>query len=144
MPYTARKLIRRDSMRPPESTMTTPPKCEVKGDATRNLIQIRYRGHVAVAEMKACAEQVKALLPTVRPGFTILTDLSGLDSMELVCVPELSKMMEACKAKGVGTVVRIVPDPAKDIGFNILSVIHYRRGVHVITCQNAAEAERVL
>ena len=133
-----------DTRRPPESPMTTTPKCEVKGDAARNLIRISYRGHVAAAEMKACADQAKALLPSMRPGFTILTDLSGLDSMELVCVSELSKMMEACKAKGVGTVVRIVPDPAKDIGFNILSVIHYRRGVHVVTCQNTTEAERAI
>ena len=50
--------------------------------------------------------------------------------------------MDEFKAKGIGAVVRIVPDPAKDIGFNILSVVHYRRGVRVVTCQTAEEAER--
>jgi anti-anti-sigma regulatory factor len=124
--------------------MPSKPGSEVQGEAARNLIQIRYRGRVAAAEMKACADKVAALLPQMRPGFMILTDLSGLDSMELSCVAALTKMMDACKAKGVGTVVRIVPDPAKDIGFNILSVIHYRRGVKIVTCETAAEAARVL
>ena len=120
------------------------PKCEVLYDASRNIIRMSYRGHAAAAEMKAFAGKVRSLLPGVRKGFTVLTDLSGLDSMELDCVTDLTKMMDEFKAKGVDTVVRIVPDPAKDIGFNILSVVHYRRGVHVVTCQTAEEAERVL
>jgi hypothetical protein len=44
----------------------------------------------------------------------------------------------------VGTVVRIIPDPTKDIGLNILSVVHLRNGVRVLTLRDAAEAERVL
>ncbi|MFI5336228.1 MAG: hypothetical protein ACHQ5A_05570 [Opitutales bacterium] len=124
--------------------MPAAPVSEVLGDAARNLIQIRYRGHVRATEVKACAALVAKLLPQMRNGFTVLTDLSDLGTMELECVAELTRMMDVCKAKGVGTVVRIVPDPAKDIGFNILSVIHYRRGVHVVTCENAAEAQRAI
>ena len=120
------------------------PKCEVLYDAPRNIIRMWYRGHVAAAEMKAFAGKVRSLLPGVRKGFTVLTELSGLDSMELDCITDLTKMMDEFKAKGVGTVVRIVPDPAKDIGFNILSVVHYRRGVLVVTCHTAEEAERAL
>jgi hypothetical protein len=123
--------------------MEKEPECEVECDVSRNLIHVRYRGNVAAAEMKACAERVRKLLPQMRQGFTFLTDLSDLGSMELECVPDLAKLMDACKVKGIGTVVRIVPDPRRDIGFNILSIVHYRRGVRVITCQNAAEAERI-
>jgi len=105
---------------------------------------VRYRGHVAAAEMKAYSEKARNLLPQMRPGFTFLTDLSGLESMELECAAELTKTMDACRKKEIGTVIRIVPDPRKDIGFNILSIVHYRRGIRVITCQNAAEAEQAL
>ncbi len=80
----------------------------------------------------------------MRKGFTILTDLSGLDSMELDCVPYLTRLMDACREMGVATVVRIVPDPRKDIGLNILSIVHLKSGVRVVTCQNAEEAERVI
>jgi hypothetical protein len=41
-------------------------------------------------------------------------------------------------------VVRIIPDPSKDIGLNILSIVHYRGTVQVITCETALEAWRVL
>jgi hypothetical protein len=119
------------------------PECEVEADVPRNLIHVRYRGDVAAAQMKACSESVRKLLPQMRQGFIFLTDLSGLGSMQLDCVPELTKLMDACKARGIGTVVRIVPDPRRDIGFNILSIVHYRRGVRVVTCQNAAEAEQI-
>jgi hypothetical protein len=119
-------------------------ECEVTADVFRNLIRIRHLGHVTTTEMRACGEKVVSLLPQMSAGFTLLTDLSGLDSMELDCTGELGRMMDACKMKGVGTAMRIIPDQSKDVGFNILALTHYRSGVHVITCQTAAEAERML
>jgi hypothetical protein len=124
--------------------MTAKPAYEVRGDASLNLLEMRYHGHVTASEMKTCLQAVQAALPGMRPGFTVLTDLSGLDSMDLDCVPDLTKAMDAFKAKGVGTAVRIIPDPSKDIGFNILAIVHYRRGVKVVTCQTAEQAARAL
>ena len=124
--------------------MNKKPECEVIGDVSGNLIQIRHLGHVTATEMRACIEKVRRLLPEMRAGFTLLTDLSGLDSMELDCVADLGRMMDACKVKGIGVAVRIIPDQSKDIGLNILAQVHYRSGVRVITCQNAMEAERAL
>jgi hypothetical protein len=116
----------------------------IQGDISRNLIELRYRGRVTAAEVKAVHEEVLNLLPQMRQGFTLLADLSTLESMELDCVADITKIMDACNAAGIGTVVRIVPDPRKDIGLNILSIIHYRRGVHVLTFQNSAEAQRAI
>ncbi len=116
----------------------------VQGDISRNLIEVRYLGRVTAAEVKAVSEKVIELLPKMRQGFTFLADLSGLESMGLDCVADITKIMDACNAAGIGTVVRIVPDPRKDIGLKILSIIHYRRGVHVLTCQNSAEAEQLI
>jgi hypothetical protein len=94
--------------------------------------------------MKLGRAAVEALLPRTRPGFTVLTDLSALDSMDLDCVADLTKIMDLCRAHEIGTVVRVIPDPAKDIGFNILSIVHYRGGVRIVTCETLAEAERAL
>ena len=124
--------------------MDQKPKCEVEIDATRNLITVRYRGHIAAADMKAYSERVRGMLPLLRPGFTFLTDLSALEAMELDCAIELTRVMDACRTRGIGTVVRIIPDSSKDIGFNILSIIHLRRGVRVVTCQTAEQAERAM
>jgi hypothetical protein len=41
-------------------------------------------------------------------------------------------------------VVRVIPDPQKDIGLNILSLFHYRRRVRIVTCKTLAEAMKAL
>src|SRR5450432_287161 len=116
----------------------------IRGDSSRNLIEVRYGGYVTASVVKEVYKELMNLLPNMRQGFTFLADLSGLESMDLDCVADITKIMDAFNAAGIGTVVRIVPDPRKDIGLNILSIVHYRRGVHVLTFQNSAEAERAL
>jgi hypothetical protein len=122
----------------------TKPAIDIKTDGLPNLVRVCYFGHVTAIAMKAGLAEIESLLPKTRPGFTVLTDLSGLDSMDLDCVPHLTKIMDVCKAKGIGTAVRVIPDPDKDIGFNILSIIHYRSGVRIVTCETLADAERIV
>jgi hypothetical protein len=116
----------------------------VSADLSRNLIELRWRGRVFAAQAKLIAEKVMILLPQVRRGFTLVADHSNLESMDLDSVPHITKIMDACNAAGIGTVVRIVPDPRKDIGFNILAITHYGRGVHVLTFQSAEEAGKAI
>ena len=52
--------------------------------------------------------------------------------------------LELCDAKGVSLVVRVIPDPAKDIGMNILSLFHYRHRPRSVTCASMEEAARLL
>jgi anti-anti-sigma regulatory factor len=117
---------------------------QILTDAARNLATIRYFGKVTATEMQAAVTEIEGLLPQLQTGFTVLADLSGLESMDLDCVPHLTKIMDVSRARGIGTVVRVIPDPDKDIGLNILSIIHYRRGVQIVTCETLAEAERAL
>ena len=124
--------------------MTANDGFEIQQDLSRNLIQISWRGHVGVAESNAAGERVALLLPQMRRGFTLLADLSGLESMELDCAPGIARLMDTLRENGIGTVVRIVPDATKDIGLNILAIVHYRGTVQVITCHTAEEAGRVL
>jgi hypothetical protein len=41
-------------------------------------------------------------------------------------------------------VVRVIPDPRKDIGLNMLSLFHYRRGIRIVTCMTLEEATKTL
>ena len=52
--------------------------------------------------------------------------------------------MDMCNEKGVEMVVRLIPDPHKDIGLNIMSLFHYRRRVRLVTCETLAEAMKIL
>jgi hypothetical protein len=117
---------------------------EIQAEADKNLLRIRFCGHISPAAMQACLAQAEHHLPQLRPGFTLLTDLSPMVAMDLDCVSPLTQLMDRFRASGIRTVVRIVPEPDKDIGFKILSIIHYRRGVRIVTCETQAEAERAL
>jgi hypothetical protein len=124
--------------------MTANAGIEITADKVRNLICICFHGRVTAAAMKARVVDVEEFVGGLRLGFTVLTDLSDLEAMEVDCVESLTRMMDVFKIRGVDTVVRVIPDPAKDIGFNILSLTHYRGGVKVITCETMAEAQHVL
>ncbi len=124
--------------------MKLKPTFEIAIDAARNVSRLQYSGKVTAAHMPDCVAQITTLLPQLRAGFTVLVDLSGLDAMDIDCVPFLSTIMDFCRVQGVGTVIRVIPDPSKDIGLNILSLIHYRGQVHIITCDTVEEAEKLL
>jgi hypothetical protein len=122
----------------------TKPVFEVRIETVRNLLRVAYHGAVSATAAKAAVDQASALLLELRPGFSVLTDLTGLESMELECVPHLTRLMDLCTRRGIGTTLRVIPDPRKDIGLTILANIHYRTGIHIVTCQSLAEAEATL
>ena len=117
---------------------------KVESDKSRNLLRISFSKRVGPDEMKLCVEQVRAHLAKLPPGFRLLTDLSALESMDVGCVPHLEDSMDACNKSGVSKVVRVIPDPKKDIGLKILSIFHYRRRIKIMTCETLAEAMKIL
>jgi hypothetical protein len=117
---------------------------QVETDKAENLLKISYEQHVGPEDTKRVAERIPTLLADLRPGFRLLTDLSRLESMDLACAPFIKRMMDVCNKKGIEMVVRIIPDPHKDIGLNILSLFHYRRRVRIVTCGTLEEAVEAL
>jgi hypothetical protein len=117
---------------------------QVELDKSRNVLKLAYSRQVGPDEAQACQERIKVLLPELRPGFQLLSDLSSLEEMEIACVPYIRRIMELCKQGGVGRVVRVIPDPRKDIGLNILSLFHYPRNLPIATFETLAEATAAL
>ena len=113
-------------------------------DKPRNLLKIICAQRVRPEEAKRCADELPALLADLQPGFRLLGDFGGLESMDLGCAPHIARIMDLCNAKGVEMVVRVIPDPHKDIGLNIMSLFHYRRGLRIVTCGTLEEAMKVL
>ncbi len=111
---------------------------------SRNLLTIRYAGTVDAEQARRCAKECATAVQKLRPGFRVLSDLSGLEKMDLGCVPAIKQMMDLCDKGGVALVVRIIPDPHKDIGLNIMSLFHYRKRVRIITCERVEEAQTIL
>jgi hypothetical protein len=112
----------------------------VETDEAKRLIIISASGHVTKEEMKAAAAKLAVLVQEFAPGFSALTDFRWMESMDSSGAPHLAEMMEALGAKKVASVVRVVPDPHKDIGLNILSQFHYGPEVRIQTFQTLADA----
>ncbi len=117
---------------------------QVEAKPSAKLLKIRFTGHVDSDQAKECLEKVRSLLTEMKPGFRLLTDLTGLESMGVACAAYLKQTMDLCNDKGIEKVIRVIPDPRKDIGLQIMSLFHYGRGVRITRCEGLAEAEKVL
>jgi hypothetical protein len=99
-----------------------------------------YSQHIGAEEMRCCLGTVRDLMDNLKPGFFLLTDLSNLESMEASCALEIGAMMDLCSERGMSTVVRVIPDPNKDIGFELISRFHHDPQVKTRTHTSLAEA----
>jgi anti-anti-sigma regulatory factor len=113
-------------------------------DEAKNLLTVSYTGIVDAQQTARCAKECEIAVQKLRTGFRLMTDLSGLERMDPACVTSMKRMMDLCDKAGVELVVRVIPDPHKDIGLNILSLFHYRKQVRIVTCQTLDEARKVL
>jgi hypothetical protein len=116
----------------------------VTSNKSRQLLYVSYIGRVQPEEFQHGQEELKRQLKELSAGFRLLADFTPLESMKLDCEPELGRTMDMIGKAGVDLVVRVIPDPSKDLGINILTVFHYPHRPRVVTCQNLTEAARAL
>jgi len=110
----------------------------------KKLFHISFVGHVTRDDVVAYHAEVEAMLAEFTAGFRLLGDLRALTTMDRDCLTEIGRVMELFDSRGVEMVVRVIPDPKKDIGLNILSLFHYSRKVHAITCDTLEDALKIL
>ena len=116
----------------------------LKWDQTANTLILDYAGDVTPDDVRRCAEEIRGQLADLQPGFRLVVDLTELRSMDIACSPRIATIMEMCNAAGVAEVLRIIPDPKRDIGLQILSFFHYGNEVYIHTVASAAEVTELL
>ena len=112
----------------------------VELDRSKRLLVISAVQRVPAREVKAVAQRVREVLRDVAPGFHVLADFGQMESMDSAAAPHLAEIMDILTEKGVGSVTRVLSDPQKDIGLNILSQFHYRPDVTITTFDTLADA----
>jgi hypothetical protein len=112
----------------------------VEIDRSKRLLVISATGDVTTEEVRTTAEKVREILKDAEPGIRALTDLRWLTSMPSSAAPHIADIMKALVEKQLASVTRIVPDPQKDIGFNILSHFHYPPQIPIYTFDTLADA----
>jgi hypothetical protein len=112
----------------------------VELDQSKRLLVISAVQRVTAAEAKLAAQRVRELLQDVVPGFRVLADFRWLDSMDSTSARYVAEIMDALAKKGLASVTRVIPDPHKDIGLNILSQFHYGPEIKIATFETLADA----
>src|SRR5712672_2835743 len=109
-------------------------------DRSKRLLVISALQQVTAEQAKLAAKQVRELVRDVAPGFRVLADFRWLESMDSAAAPHVARIMDTLAEKGVSSVTRVMPDPHKDIGLNILSQFHYGPEVQITTFETLADA----
>jgi anti-anti-sigma regulatory factor len=109
-------------------------------DRSKRLLVISAAQRVTAEQAKLAAQRVRELLQNVAPGFRVLADFRWLDAMDSGAARHIADMMDALAERGVASVTRVMPDPHKDIGLNILSQFHYGPEIKIATFQTLADA----
>jgi hypothetical protein len=113
----------------------------VETNKAKRLLVVTAAGHVSKEEVKHAAEQVREALRDAAPGMRVLTDFRWLESMRPGAAPHIAEIMDLLAEKQVASVIRIIPDPGKDIGMiNILSQFHYSRELPISTVETLVDA----
>lgn len=110
----------------------------------KQLLHLSFAGDVTLEEIEENRAGDAMLLANLEKGFRLLVDLSQLNTMDTECAAAIGQVMELFDERGVGLIVRVIPNPKKDIGLNILSLFHYHHRPRIVTCKNLEEAGRVL
>jgi hypothetical protein len=106
----------------------------------QRLLLLNYVGRVAPTDLASSRDELRALLAELPAEFRLLADFTQVEFVDPECMTEMGRAMDVIAQHGVSLIVRVMPDPAKDIGLNILTVFHYPRQPRIITCPNLAEA----
>ncbi len=112
----------------------------VEADKSKRLVVISAAGQVTKEEAKQAAQKLREILKDFAPGFRVLADFQWLQSMDTGAARHVAEIMDALTEKQVASVIRVMPDPRKDIGLNILSQFHYGPEIQIATFDTLADA----
>jgi len=73
----------------------------VTSNKPKRLLHLSYLQRVIPEELRRGAEDIKALMTDLKPGFRLLADFGRLESMDLACTTEIGRMMEILDQGGV-------------------------------------------
>lgn len=105
-----------------------------------NAVIIKYSGKVDGQEMEKLLPTLRTLAASFKENFKVLADFWELEAISQDVREPLKKIMDFLNEKGVNEVLRIVPDSANDIGFNIMSAFHYSKDVRFQNVNSREEA----
>ena len=117
---------------------------QVSYNEKQNTVIIEFSGKIDVRQVEQHYPDVQKAVPKAKKGFKLLTDFTRVEEMNLDIQGPIKKTMDFLNQQGVKKIVRVIPDPAQDVGFSIMSLFHYSKEVKFLTVVSRQEAEELL
>ena len=111
---------------------------------TRGLLQMDFIGDVDAEQIRRELKTLPGVLEDLPEGFVLIVNLENVGAMPKECAPEIGLLMEMFDQKGVRLVIRVIPDKTKDIGFQVLYLLHYKKPPPLVVCESMVQACEVL
>ena len=111
-------------------------------DREHNAVIIEFEGNIDGMQAEHFFSDLEKVLPKHGKGFKLLADFTSVQTMEMNVKAEIEEAMELFDAKWVTDILRVLPDPAMDIGFDIMSKAHYSKkpNIHIFRSRKEANA----
>ncbi len=117
---------------------------KVSYNKEHNAIVIEFIGEVDAAQGEQQILDIKKAIPKDKKGFTLLVDLTLVEKMDPKVKGSIKKAMDLLNVNGVTKIFRVIPNPEKDIGLNIMSFFHYSPTVKIVTLPSRKDAQALL
>ena len=113
---------------------------KISYDQGHNTVIIEFVGVIDAAQGERYFPEIEKVIPKHGKGFQLLVDLSATKHMDPGIKEWIKKSMKLFNASGVAKIIRVIPNSAHDIGFNIMSLFHYSSSVRILTVSSRREA----
>jgi len=114
---------------------------KVNYDGEHNTVIVEFKGDINEAQAEQFFSDIETVIPKHGKGFKILTDFSLVHDMDLAVQRGIKKAMKLFTARGVTEILRVLPNPDMEIGFNIMSAFNYSKEIEIHTFHSREEAQ---
>lgn len=91
---------------------------KIEADLNRNLLILHLEGFMSDDELKRGAIDVMRESDKLKPGFSVINDISKMKPASQVGAEEIKKAQMYVMQKGVHKIIRITDDPISKMQFN--------------------------
>lgn len=120
-------------------------KCSmtVRADIPRNRLYCVITGKIGSADMEKFYTDIRFGIADLKPGFSVITDLSRCSLGHLGAIPTFRKVMNYIAGKGAREVIRVI-DKKKLLFRQALNLASKMQGYMPVYVESLEEAERLL
>ena len=113
----------------------------VNYDTEYNIVIVEFKGNIDAVQAEHFFPDIEKVIPKHGKGFKLMTDFSSVEDMDLAVQRGIKKAMKLFTARGVTEILRVLPNPDMEIGFNIMSASHYSKEIEIHTFHSREEAQ---